>query len=309
MVKIGLIGCGVWGRKILASLLNSGQEIIVVESEANCRASIEADYSVKCLANINDLPAVDGFIVATPASTHAEVVLEILKYGLPIFVEKPLTTNVRDAHELVKAGGNLIFVMHIWQYHPGVIELAKIASEGSLGAINVLRTTRKNWTSPRVDVDTSWTMLPHDISITKAIIGHVPQPLFAQAEVINGRAVGVLAVLGNEPPQVIIDTSNRYENKQREIRLHCEKGVACLSYDDCGYITISREDGTAQHQITIKRREFEHHSPLDAELKCFIAHICGGPPPPTNINVGVEVVEAVAMLRQLAGLSSGAIEK
>ena len=43
----------------------------------------------------------DGVILATPTSTHAELVRFYLRFGVPILVEKPLATSVKDAWETV----------------------------------------------------------------------------------------------------------------------------------------------------------------------------------------------------------------
>lgn len=296
--KIVLVGCGIWGQKILANLLSLKQEVIVVEKSIPTMVAIEREFGVRPVREIGNGLETDGFIVATPASTHANVVRSILHFGKPVFVEKPLTTDRLSAIELKRLGGGRIFVMHVWRYHAGVKALAEIANSGELGAVIVLRTERKNWTSPRHDVDSIWTLVPHDLSIAKAVLGHIPEPVFAQAEMLNDKAVGMLALLGKEGPQMIIDTSNRYGEKRREIRLHCERGVARLASDTSDHVEILIEGSEEP-----SRRPITVAPALNNQLACFIDHLNGGPTPPTSIDEGVEVVDAVMQLRILAGLA------
>lgn len=298
MAKIVLVGCGIWGRKILSALVELQQEIVVVETSEAAVAMLAADFGISAVSRVDNCSAADGFVVATPASSHAEIVRSLLSYGKPIFVEKPLTTDLQSAQDLARLGSSQVFVMHVWRYHAGVIALAQIAASGELGGVNVLRTERKNWTSPRKDVDSTWTLVPHDLSIAKAILGHIPEPVFACAELLDGRAVGMLAIMGKGAPFAIFDTSNRYKDKRREIRLHCERGVAWLPDETSSQVFIQRE-GESQPSF----RPFDFVPPLRVELETFIRHLDGGPPPPTSIGEGVEVVEAVLRLRKLAGLN------
>ncbi len=298
MAKIVLVGCGIWGRKILSALVELQQEIVVIETSEAAIAMLAAEFGVSVVKRMEDRIAADGFIVATPASSHAEIVRSLLPYGKPIFVEKPLTTDLQSALDLARHGNRQVFVMHVWRYHAGVMAMAQIAASGELGRVNVLRTERKNWTSPRKDVDSTWTLIPHDLSIAKAILGHIPEPVFACAELLDGRAVGMLAMLGKDAPFAIFDTSNRYTDKRREIRMHCERGVAWLPDETSNQVLIQRE-GESQPSF----RPFDLVPPLRVELETFIRHLDGGPPPPTSVGEGVEVVEAVLRLRKLAGLN------
>lgn len=303
LVRLALIGCGIWGEKILQSLLDLEQEIVVVEPSPDRRVEITERFQVECLEHIEGLPKVDGIIVSTPASTHVEVVQQLLPLQLPVFIEKPLTTDLAGAHALASASGAQLSVMHVWHYHPGVCELRRIARDRILGPVTQLRTTRKNWTSPRTDVDSVWTLVPHDLSIAQSILGHIPKPRFACVERLNNRATGMLAVLGDDRLQVVIDTSNRYRDKRREIRLHGQSGVAVLEADGDDRIFIDREKpGSTGVSTNGEYIRFSPEAALTTELLAFVRFLEGGPPPPTTVQQGVEVVEAIVALRRLAGL-------
>ena len=129
--RIGLVGCGTWGQFILRDLLSLGCRVSVVARSAESRTrAVGADAVVGSLA---ELPEVDGIVVATPTSTHAEVTEEALACGVSVFVEKPLTDDPVAAEQLAAAAGERLFVMDKWRYHPGVELLAQLAHDGSLG--------------------------------------------------------------------------------------------------------------------------------------------------------------------------------
>jgi predicted dehydrogenase len=300
--NIGLIGCGLWGRNILRELQHLGVRVVVAESGPENRATANSAGAEAVVATVGELPQVDGFIVATPASTHAGIAASLLSRDVPVFVEKPLTTSVAEAEQLAETGAGRLFVMHIWRYHPGVQLLAEIARSGELGPVHGLRSTRANWRSPRLDVDTVWNLAPHDLTLTLAVLGKIPQPRFALAEMLDGRAVGIVAVLG-EIPWAVFELSNRYRDKRREVRLHCRDGVAVMANPDNNEIELIREgDLSIPFNSRTEKINYAVESPLRRELQAFIEHLAGGPPPPTGVEEGVAVVKAVAEIRRLAGL-------
>jgi len=299
---VALVGCGLWGRNILRELRHFGVRAYVADPREDCRAAAMALGADAAFEAAERLPATQGIIVATPASTHAQVVISLCDRGVPIMVEKPLTTSVDDAARLVEIVGARVFVMHIWRYHPGVRMLAAIAQSRELGEVHGLRSVRANWRSPRTDVDTVWTMAPHDLSLSLAVLGQIPEVRYAVPELLGGRAVGLVAVLG-EKPWVVMEVSNRYRDKRREVRLHCREGVAVLPDADCGYLEITRDgDPNVAYDSRTERRPYDPTPPLRLELADFLDYLNGGDAPCTDAHEGLAVVTAVAALRRCAGL-------
>ena len=301
--RIGLVGCGLWGRNVLRDLVALSCQVHVADPAAAARAAALAAGAASACAEHAALPEVAGVVVASPAATHAAVVDGLLGRGVALFVEKPLTTDSAAAARLAAAAPDRLFVMHIWRYHHGIEALAALAASGELGAVHGLRTTRANWTSPRRDVDAVWTLAPHDVSIALAVLGVIPAPRFALAELAGGRAVGLVGVLG-ERPWVLIETSTRVPEKRREVRLHCERGVALLAHGESDHLVVAT--GIDGQEPRLERRPIAVEPPLARELAEFVAFLRGGPRPRCSAAEGAAVVAAVAALRRLAGLDPGA---
>jgi len=299
---VGLVGCGRWGRLILRDLRALGAEVTVADPDPAARQAALAAGARAAVSDAALLPDVDGVVVATPASTHAEAALSLLPRGVPVLVEKPMATSVADAERLVAAGGDRLFVLHVWRYHPGVRLLGRMARRGELGRLLGMKTVRANWRSPRTDVDTIWNMAPHDLSLAIAILGEIPPIRFAQAEVAAEGAVGMWAVLGTAP-WFVIEVSNRYRDKRREVRLHCERGVCVLPDLEGGHLEVTRDgERTVPFDSRTERRPYPARPALLAGLGWFVAHLDGGAPMPTTGREGLAVVKAVVELRERAGL-------
>jgi len=298
---VGLVGCGRWGRSILRDLAALGCRVTAADPDPAARREALALGAVAACSRADEIDGVDGIVVASPAATHASVVEALLSSSaVPLFVEKPLATDAAAAERIAARGAGRVFVMHNWRYHPGIEMLAAIAAAGELGEVHGLRTTRANWTSPRRDVDAVWTLVPHDVSIALAVLGFIPEPRFALAELDAGRAVGLVGVLG-ERPWVVLEASTRVADKRREVRLHCRDGVATLPGGESDHLLVAT--GTGALSPRLERRPLDPVQPLARELAEFVGFLRGGPRPRCDAAEGAAVVAAVARLRELAGLA------
>jgi len=293
--RIGLVGCGKWGQLILRDLLSLGCRVSVVARSAESRARAEGAETV--VGSLAELPQVDGIVVATPTSTHAEVTEEALARGVPVFVEKPLTDDPVAAERLAAAGERL-FVMDKWRYHPGVELLAGLAREGSLGGVRGLLTTRIGWGNAHDDVDAAWILAPHDLSIALEVLGELPEARAAVGEVTE-RGIELLVGLLGERPWHRLEISARSPQRRREVTLVCELGVASLADGYSDHVLVQRNGTTEAERV-----EISTELPLLRELRAFVEHLEGGPPPRSSAAEGALVVRRIAELRALAGASA-----
>ena len=299
---IGLVGCGNWGKFILRDLVALECEVTVVAPSERSTAAAVDGGAAGVVRAVGELPEVDGIVVATPIPTHAAVVDETLDRGVPIFVEKPLTNDPDDADRLASAAPHLVFVMDKWRYHPGVELLGEIARTRELGRVVGLRTTRVGWGNAH-DVDAVWVLAPHDLAIGLEILGEVPGPRSAVADGLDGYATGLIGMLG-EAPWFALELSSRAAARRREVALICEDGVAVLPDGYSDHVQIARvADPADTSPPELELRAISTELPLVRELRAFIEHVRGGPPPRSSASEGATVVRVIAELRALAGLS------
>lgn len=295
--RVGLAGCGRWGRHILRDLVALGCDVPVVARSDASRERAREGGAETIVADIASLGAVDGVVVATPTGTHADVVAEALELGVPVFVEKPLTADVASARRLAAAAPDRLFVMDKWRYHPGVRELARIAQSGELGPVVGIHSRRVTLGHRYSDVNTVWIHAPHDLAITLEVLGQMPEPRHAVPELVDGEIAGLTAILG-ESPWVVIEVSTLAPGHRRELRLVCEQGVAQL---DGGYaedVVIGRAGKIQEDEV--ERRAVTGELPLLAELRAFVEYLQGGPPPKSSAADAVAIVESVAGMIALA---------
>lgn len=295
--RVALVGCGRWGRNILRDLVALGCEVpVVARSEASSERAREGG-AAEIVPDVASLGAVDGVVVSTPTSTHGEVAEEALALGAPVFVEKPLTADLDSARRVAAIAPDRLFVMDKWRYHPGVHELARIAQSGELGPVVGIHARRVGIGHKYADVNAAWILAPHDLSIALEVLGEIPEPRHAVPELVDGEIAGLTAILGDSP-WLVVEVSTLAPAHRRELRLVCEKGVAQLDGGYADHVVVGRAGKISEDAV--EHRPITGELPLLAELRSFVEHVQGGPPPRSSAADAVAVVERVAAIIDLA---------
>ena len=290
---VGQIGCGHWGAHVLRDLRMLGCEVrVVARSEASIARATDGG-AAQIVPQIGDIAAIDAVVVVTPIVTHAEVLLEALEHGVPVFVEKPLCDDVADAERLAALAPDQLFVMDKWRYHPAIRVLAEMAESAALGRLHGLRTIRVQ-PDNRHNEDASWVLAPHDLAIALEVLGAMPRPISAAGVWDADRLVTLHAVLEADRGWHVAEISERAPRVERRVELHCDEGLAVLEGGWDEHVRIVRPDGRSE---TV---DAPGELPLLAELRAFVAHVQGGPPPVSSVVEGAAAVRTIAALRSLA---------
>jgi UDP-2-acetamido-3-amino-2,3-dideoxy-glucuronate N-acetyltransferase len=188
MISIALIGVGYWGVNILR-VLNSLDNVnirYVNDNSPQRLKQLKMKYPslnlIQDIAQILKDRDIQAVAIATPASTHFAIAQKILESGKDIFIEKPLAMNTRDADALIKLAEKnkrIIMVGHILQYHPAVIRLKELISQGKLGKIQYIYSNRLNIGKLRTEEDILFSFAPHDISTILTLVGEEPMDVSA----------------------------------------------------------------------------------------------------------------------------------
>jgi predicted dehydrogenase len=130
---------------------------------------------------------VDAVVVATPATTHYEIVLAALEAGKHVLCEKPLTMSVADCEHLISvadAAGVTLFVGHTFVYNAAVRAMRELAAVEELGPTVHAHAV---WAAPgpvRSDVNALWDLAPHPISILLYVLRRLPRAVSASGQAI-----------------------------------------------------------------------------------------------------------------------------
>jgi UDP-2-acetamido-3-amino-2,3-dideoxy-glucuronate N-acetyltransferase len=106
---------------------------------------------------------------------------EALSSNKDVFVEKPLSLQVKEGQELVnlaKERDRVLMVGHILQYHPAVMKLKELINKGDLGKIQYIYSNRLNFGKIRSEENILWSFAPHDISVILMLLNEFPESIY-----------------------------------------------------------------------------------------------------------------------------------
>lgn len=118
--KVGLasIGLGWWGG-VLATAIDThdGTELVsCFARDPDKRRSFADKYGCRPADSVDAIwadPDVDGVVIATPHSTHADLIRDAAAAGKHVFVEKPLTLSVDEGRASVEAAQSAGVVLQV----------------------------------------------------------------------------------------------------------------------------------------------------------------------------------------------------
>ena len=183
--KIGVMGAGAWGRNIVRALAELGHLAGVCDPSTDRLEAARKLVGAKAKEiiwtsrpeEILEVSRAAGVMVATPAETHYEVGIKVLAAGKDLFVEKPLTVDLKEGENLVKAAeaaGKILMVGHLLEYHPAILKLHELVQTGELGEIRYVMSHRLNLGKIRTRENALWSFAPHDVSVILRIAGKMP---------------------------------------------------------------------------------------------------------------------------------------
>ena len=179
MTRIGLIGCGMWGRNLARNLASLGALAAVADQSDDRASGFAAEFNTKPMTvdSLLSEADLDGVVIATAAPTHAGLALTALAAGRHVYVEKPFAMTFDEAEQMTAAAAaadRQIMVGHLIRYHDAFRELQSQVEAGVVGAVRHVTANRLAMGRIRATESVIHDLCPHDISLILAIMGSMP---------------------------------------------------------------------------------------------------------------------------------------
>lgn len=189
LFNIGVVGCGYWGPNLVRNF-NSLEECRV---KKECRVKTVCDLSHDRLVHmkrlyhdihttteyddiINDAE-IDAVAIATHVSSHFDLARKSLLAGKHTFIEKPMAASVAQCKELIELADKkklALMIGHTFIYSSPVRKIKEIIDSGEIGNLLYISSRRLNLGLFQKDINVTWDLAPHDISIILYVTGKPP---------------------------------------------------------------------------------------------------------------------------------------
>jgi predicted dehydrogenase len=294
-IRVAVVGVGSFGRnhaRVYHDLQKQGagvELVAVVDSDAAQAQAVASQFSCSALATVEELfGRVEAASVAVPTLHHRGVAAALMAAGIDVLIEKPLTSTLAEADELVSlanANQRVVQVGHLERFNPAVRATIPLITHPMFFEVH-----RLSVFSPRsLDVDVVLDLMIHDIDVVLS---------FVKSPVKEIRAVGLPVVtekvdIANvriefESGCVANLTASRISTERvRKLRFFQPKEYVSIDYgrQDVFQIRVTQEEKFSLHNlmsfaetpstlpipgVTLNKPKVEAEEPLRAELKSFL---------------------------------------
>ncbi len=182
-IKVGVVGCGYWGPNLIRnfrSLPQCQMQLMCDVDESRLSHLRQLYPEIGCTTNYGEMlngAGLDAVAIATAVRHHHPMAKASLLAGKHTFIEKPMARSSAECEELIalaRQKGLILMTGHTFLYSPAVAKLKQIVSAGDLGEIRYICARRLNLGLYQKDINVTWDLAPHDISIILHILEEMP---------------------------------------------------------------------------------------------------------------------------------------
>ncbi len=171
--NVALIGHGYWGQKIRSSILkNKNLRLLFIADKDKKKLFFQYKRPkyTKLILDFNDidLKKIHAVFIVTPAKTHYKIAKYFLNKNINVFIEKPITLNIKDFQTLdkiSKKNKKILMSGDLYLYNPAINLIKKKITNNFLGKIKYIEFNRLNCGIVRSDINLIENLSSHDISI------------------------------------------------------------------------------------------------------------------------------------------------
>ena len=173
-VRVALIGAGSMGslHARVISQSDRAELALVVDPVKETGERITERFGGRWVPDLDGFGDVDAVVIAAPTHLHHRLAGPVLDAGVPLLVEKPVTSTLEESVELVEiAEKNRIPLMcgFVERFNPAIVTVAAMLEDPvHLAAV------RHGPYAPRIKTGVAWDLLIHDLDACLRMVGSAP---------------------------------------------------------------------------------------------------------------------------------------
>ena len=266
MKKIAIIGLGKWGKNLIrdVSKISCVKKCSSLGDSKNI-SWLKNNYpSIQYTSDSQEIFAdkeIDAVIIATPINTHYNLVKKALLSKKHVFVEKPISSTLSKAEELIKIAKKnnlLLFVGQIFIFNEILKKIVQISKRENITYVNFV------WNKfGTFDEDIFLNLVSHDLSIILTLFGKPKKIKLVSAFGFISQCDVVTLTLelpNNKKCQIHVNRCSNH--KQKHVTIFTQKNIYIC--DDL--LLYKNNKKSSSFRLVFESR----HTPLEIECKEFI---------------------------------------
>ena len=302
-INIGVVGAGKLGTYHIQKLLKQPEThfVGIYDSNKELMRNHKEEYNINIFDSLDSLiNKCEAIIVSTPTSQHYDVSKYALERGLHVFIEKPITDNLKDAIKLssiAKTVGKIIQVGHIERFNRAFIESLNYIVNPQFIEIHRI----SPFPNRSLDIPVVMDVMIHDLDILLSINkGNKIKKIDASgASVVTDFIDLANARIEFDNGLVANLTASRISSKQmRKIRIFQSQsylGIDLLEKK----IDIYNINNNKENFIESKTMNFNDTDALEDELNHFVDCVLNSRTPLVSDQDGIEALKLGMQIEEL----------
>ncbi len=300
VVGVGYLG-GFHAEKYAA--LENAELVAVADVDMERAQSVAGRLGAGAFANHSDIMGmVDAVSIAVPTQCHYEVARDFLRNGVGVLLEKPMTTTLEEADELIRTAresGAVLQIGHLERFNPVVVALDDILTDPRF-----IESIRIAPFKPRgTDVNVVLDLMIHDIDIIQHIIrspikriDSIGAPVFTEEEdIANARILFENGCVANV-------TASRISLKsERRMRIFQPDAYITMDFQNKKVAVFRKGNGEmfpGVPNVTIDQRELGQGDVLKDEIASFLEAVAGNRTPEVTGEDGRRALETALLINK-----------
>jgi predicted dehydrogenase len=278
--------------------------LAVVDTEAAHARAVANRLGVEAFTDYRELfGRVEAVSIVVPTSLHFEITMAFLQHGTHVLVEKPITTTVEQAQQLIllaQAKGLILQVGHLERFNTAILDLDRILNQPLFIESHRLAPFKPRGTDVNVILD----LMIHDIDIILHIVNSPLKRIDASGAAVLSNVVDIAnARLVFESGCVANVTASRVSMKsERKMRVFQPDAYISVDFQN-RVLTLLRKGNKEMFPgiATIETDKFDYQEgdALKTEIELFLRAIREGTPPVVSGEDGKQALQAAIQITDL----------
>ena len=279
-IKCAVIGVGHLGQfhaEKYAKLVQA-ELIAVVDMDEKRAQTIAKKYKTQAITDYHDLVGqIQAVSIASPTKLHFDIAKYCLQHGIHVLVEKPITTTVAEANELIHIAEKQCCVLqvgHLERFNSAIIALRDVINTPSF-----IESHRIAPFTPRgADVNVVLDIMIHDIDIICQMVKSTITQILANGVPLLTDKIDIANVrLQFENGCVANVTASRAGIKtERKMRIFQSDAYLSIDLHNKKYALHRKGNGELFPGIpnfTVDRKSFKQSDAILLEIEAFLHSI------------------------------------
>ena len=275
-LRTAVIGVGYLGRFHAQkyATLPDCELVGVVDSDPERLATVREELNVPGFPSHHEiLDHADAVSIAVPTAKHYEITRDCLEAGCHALVEKPFTSSVEEAAELIELARGKGRIIQV-----GLLERFNSAFGALMRGLETPRFIEVHrlapWNPRGAEIDVTLDLMIHDIDLALTVVGEDPHEIRASGAAVIGDTLDIANARLEFPGGCVANVTASRLSRRSERRMRVFQHHSCYALDlhgrELDHYRLREGDEPPSERIEHTTRVFQETDSLREEIQHFV---------------------------------------